>query len=462
MIKKTWQLIRLAVRGDESDIVEGNIDRAIILLAIPMMLEMVMESLFAVVDIFFVSRLGVNAIAAVGLTESMLTIIYSVGIGLAMGTTALVARRTGEKDLRGASIAGTHSIYIALTASIIIGAAGVLLSEDILRLMGADKDVITEGIGFTRLMLGFNFIIMLLFLINGIFRGAGDAALAMRSLWIANGINLILDPALIFGIGPIPQMGIEGAALATIIGRASGVVYQSYHLSRAKGIIKICKGDWLLRPGIIKKLLFLSAGGAGQFLIGSASWIFLMRMISGFGSAALAGYTIAIRVIIFSLLPAWGISNAAATMVGQNLGAKQPERAEKSVWRTGYINMIYMGAVMVVYLIFSQQIIALFTDETVVLQYAASCLTILSYGYIFYAYGMVIIQSFNGSGDTKTPTIINFFVYWLFQIPLAYFLSTYLSTGPEGVFWAITVAESVLTITAYFVFRGGKWKTVDI
>lgn len=462
MIRNVWELFRLALKGDESGILEGNLTRAIMLLAIPMMLEMVMESLFAVVDIFFVGKLGVNAIAVVGLTESMLTIIYSVGIGLSMGTTALVARRTGEKDLRGAAVAGTQSIYIAASVSIVIGAAGVFFSEDLLVLMGAEKAVITEGVGFTQIMLGLNVIIVLLFLINGIFRGAGDAALAMRALWIANGINIILDPVLIFGLGPFPYMGIEGAAAATVIGRAAGVAYQSYHLAKAKGIIKIHRSDWRLQPVVIKKLIYLSAGGAGQFLIGSASWIFLMRMISAFGSTALAGYTIAIRVIIFSLLPAWGISNAAATMVGQNLGAKQTARAEKSVWRTGNINAIYMSLVMVVYLIFSEELITLFTRDKEVLEYAASCLVILSLGYVFYAYGMVIVQSFNGSGDTKTPTIINFFVYWLFQIPLAYILSISFNAGAAGVFWAIPIAESFLTATAFLVFRKGKWMSVEL
>jgi putative MATE family efflux protein len=457
-----WSVLVQAIKGEEINILEGNLNKAILLLAIPMMLEMIMESLFAVVDIFFVSKIGVNAIAVVGLTESLLTIIYSLGIGLAMGTTALVSRRVGEKKLDLAAISGVQAVYLGIISSLIMGVPGYIFAEDLLRLMGADEAVIAEGAGFTRLMLGSNIIIMLLFLINGIFRGAGDAALAMRALWISNGINIVLDPMLIFGIGPFPELGLQGAALATIIGRGIGVVYQFYHLFSSKGIIKVHKENWHFRSNVIIKLIKISAGGTGQFIIASASWIFLMRIMSRFGSAALAGYTIGIRVMVFSLLPAWGIANAAATMVGQNLGAQQSERAEQSVWRTGVYNMVYMGTVMVIYLFMADEIIRFFTDDELVIEFAVKCLVTLSFGYIFYALGMVLVQSFNGSGDTRTPTIVNFFVFWMFQIPLAYILSVHFSAGPEGVYWAILIAESTLTITVFLLFRKGKWKTVKI
>jgi putative MATE family efflux protein len=451
-----------SLKGNEVNIVDGNINRAILLLAIPMMLEMVMESLFAVVDIFFVSKIGVNAIAVVGLTESVLTIVYSLGIGLAMGTTALVSRRVGEKNIAKAAISGVQAIYLGFFASLLIGVPGYIYAEDLLRFMGADESVIAEGVGFTRLMLGSNVIIMLLFLINGIFRGAGDAALAMRALWISNGINIVLDPILIFGFGPIPAFGLEGAALATIIGRGIGVIYQLYHLFYGKGLIKVHKENWQLVQKVVVKLIKISSGGTGQFIIASASWIFLMRIMSEFGSAALAGYTLGIRVMVFTLLPAWGIANAAATMVGQNLGARQADRAEQSVWKTSIYNMVYMGLVMVIYLLFAEEIISFFSGDKEVIAYAVKCLVTLSYGYIFYALGMVLVQSFNGSGDTRTPTIVNFFVFWTFQIPLAYFLATHLSLGPEGVYWAIVIAESTLTLTVLFLFRRGKWKTVAV
>ncbi|OGU77041.1 MAG: MATE family efflux transporter [Ignavibacteria bacterium RBG_16_34_14] len=461
-ISSSWKIFQQAIKGGEANILEGSIDRAIILLAIPMMLEMVMESLFAVVDIFFVSKIGVNAIAVVGLTESMLTIIYSLGFGLAMGVTAMVARRVGEKDINGAAVAGVQAIYLAVFVSILIGIPGLLFSEDLLHLMGATETVIQKGIGFTKIMLAGNIVIMVIFLINGIFRGAGDAALAMRTLWLSNGINIILDPMLIFGIGPFPELGVVGAAVATTTGRSIGVCYQLYHLFKGKGIIKIHSKNWQFRSDIIIRLIKVSAGGTAQFVISSASWIFLMRIVSHFGSTALAGYTLAIRVMIFTLLPAWGISGAAATMVGQNLGANQPERAEKSVWRTGIFNMIYMGSVMIIYLIFAESLIRFFTNEEEVVVYATKCLVTLSLGYIFYAFGMVMIQSFNGSGDTRTPTIINFFVFWTLQIPLAYILSISFSLGPSGAFYAILITESILTVTSFLIFRRGKWKLVKI
>ena len=457
-----WNLIRLALAGDESHILSGNIDRAIFLLAIPMTLEMLMESLFAIVDIFFVSKIGVNAVAAVGLTESMLTITYSLGWGLAMGTTAMVARRVGEQDNDGASVAAVQSIYLALLISIPIMIAGVFYAEGLLRMMGASEGLIEEGSGYTKIALSSNLIVILIFLINGIFRGAGDAALAMRALMIANGLNIVLDPLLIFGIGPFPKLGIEGAALATVLGRTIGIVYQLYHLNKGKGIIKIHKNNWQFKPDIVFRLVKLSAGVTAQFIISSASWIFLMRIMSTFGSIALAGYTIAIRIVVFTLLPAWGFSNAAATMVGQNLGAKQPERAEKSVWRTGYFNMIFMGIIMILFFAFGNNIASFFSDEKEVVFNAAQCLRIFAMGYLFYAFGMVLVQSFNGAGDTKTPTIMNLFIFWMFQIPLAYTLAIILDVGSTGVYYSIVAAESAFSIIGYFLFKRGKWKTIKV
>jgi putative MATE family efflux protein len=455
-------IFRLALKGDEANILEGNINRAIILLAIPMTLEMVMESLFAVVDIFFVSKIGVNAIAAVGLTESLLTITYSMGWGLAIGTTAMVARRVGEKDNDGASVSAVQSIYLALIISIPTMIAGIFFAEDLLRLMGASEDIVETGAGYTKLIFGSNVIVILIFLINGIFRGAGDAALAMRALWIANGFNIVLDPMLIFGIGPFPELGIEGAALATVIGRSIGIVYQVYHLNNGKGLIKIHKDNWKFKPSIVWKLVKLSSGVTAQFIIGSASWIFMMRIVSSFGSVALAGYTIAVRIIIFTLLPAWGFSNAAATMVGQNLGASQPERAEKSVWRTGQFNMMFMGIVMIFFLFFANHIAGFFTDDPDVIANASLCLNIFALGYLFYAFGMVLVQSFNGAGDTRTPTLMNLFIFWMIQIPLAYLLAIRLAVGVEGVYYAIVITETLFSVVGYFLFKKGRWKTVKV
>lgn len=461
-ISSSWTLFKLGIAGADANILSGNIDRAIILLAIPMTLEMVMESFFAIVDIFFVSRIGVNAIAVVGLTESMLTITYSLGWGLAMGTTAMIARRVGEKDNAGASVSAVQAIYLAFIISVPIMIIGIFFSEDLLRLMGASESIIEEGSGYTKLALGSNLIVILIFLNNGIFRGAGDAALAMRSLWIANSINIILDPMFIFGIGPFPEMGVEGAAAATVIGRTSGIVYQLYHFNKGKGLIKIHENNWQFKTDIILRLIKLSAGVTAQFIISSASWIFLMRIISTFGSTALAGYTIAIRIVVFTLLPAWGFSNAAATMVGQNLGAKQPERAEKSVWRTGFFNMVFMGSVMIIFFAFGNNIAAFFSDEKEVINNAANCLRIFAMGYLFYAFGMVLVQSFNGAGDTRTPTIMNVFIFWMFQIPLAYTLAILLSIGPTGVYYSIVISESTFSVIGYFLFKRGKWKTIKV
>jgi putative MATE family efflux protein len=422
-----------------------------------------MESVFAVVDIFFVSRLNdSDAVAAVGLTESTLTIIYSIAMGLSMGATAMVSRRVGEKDFAGANNAGLQTIYIGLAFSVLFGLIGAFFYKDLLVMMGASPRVIEVGSGYALWMLTGNVTITLLFLINGVFRGAGDAAIAMRSLWIANLLNIVLDPIFIFGFGPIPAYGVEGAAIATNIGRGTGVLFQLYFLFRGKGVVKMNTSDLKVRWDTIWKLIKVSAGGAGQFLIASASWVFLFKIMSNFGSAAVAGYTIAIRVVIFTILPSWGMANAASTLVGQNLGAGQPDRAEKSVWKAGFYNMIFLMAVMVVFLLFSPWILRFFTPNAEVIQYGTECLQIVALGYVFYGYGMIISQSFNGAGDTTTPTILNFFGFWCFQIPLAYVLAIQLGFESTGVYAAISIAESFIAIAAILIFRRGKWKEVKI
>ncbi|MEO5601626.1 MAG: MATE family efflux transporter [Cyclobacteriaceae bacterium] len=458
-----FRLFKQAIQGKEQDYTALGIDKAIFLLSVPMILEMIMEAVFAVVDVFFVSQLKDNdAVATIGLTESVLTLVYSVAIGLSMGATAMVARRVGEKDIPSAEVAAVQSVYIALVISLVVSFAGILFSEDILRLMGASNELIRNNVGYTRWMFTGNITIMMLFLINAIFRGAGDASLAMRSLLLANGINIVLDPVFIFGLGPIPHMGVEGAAIATNIGRGAGVLYQLYHLVYGKGLVKVTRKNLMLRWDIIVRLLKVSAGGTGQFLIASASWLFLVRIMSTFGSAAVAGYTIAIRLIVFAILPAWGMANASATLVGQNLGAGQPDRAEKSVWRAAFLNMIFLAAVTVIFLVFARPLLGLFTDDQEVLRNGIQCLQIVSLGYVFYAYGMVVSQSFNGAGDTRTPTIINFVGFWLFQIPLAYLLALKFGVGTPGVYAAISIAESAIAIAGIIIFRQGKWKTVKI
>ncbi len=462
-ISSFYQLFKKAIRGEEENFTEGSINRAIFLLSVPMILEMAMESVFAVVDIFFVSRLNnSDAVAVIGLTESMLALVYSLAWGVSMGATALVARRVGEKDHEGAAVAAVQAIWVGLFCSVVIAFAGIFFYTDLLELMGASRSVIKIGSGFTFWMLAGNLSIMMLFLINGIFRGAGNAAIAMRALWIANLINMALDPLLIFGIGFFPKLGVEGAAIATNIGRGLGVVFQLYYLFSSKSIVKLnsknVKVDWK----VIVQVLKVSLGSTGQFLISSASWVFLARIISHFGSAAMAGYTIAIRVIVFTILPSWGMANASATLVGQNLGAGQPERAEKSVWKTGLYNMMFLGLVMVLFLLLSSPILKFFTSDEEVIGYGMRCLQIVAFGYLFYGYGMVITQSFNGAGDTKTPTYLNFFGFWCFQIPLAYLLAIQWNFGPDGVYAAIAIAESALAVAGIIIFRRGKWKLVKV
>ena len=459
---RIWRNIHDAVIGTQQDFTEGSIARAVALLAVPMVLEMAMESLFGIVDVFFVARLGADAVATVGLTEGMLTIVFGVAMGLSMATTAMVARRTGEKDPRGAAVAAVHSIGIGLAVSAVVGVIGVTHAPKLLSLMGASPTIIQTGSTYTSIVLGSVSIIFLLFLINGIFRGAGDATLAMRSLWLANLINIVLDPCLINGWGPFPKLGVTGAAVATAIGRGTGVLLQLYMLFGGKGRIVIHRENLKLDLGVLTRLLRVSASGMVQFLIATASWLGLVRIIAVFGSATLAGYTIAIRIIVFAILPSWGMANAAATLVGQNLGAGKPARAERSVWIAGFLNMLFLGSVGIVFITFAGRLIGIFTTDPDVLRYGTSCLRFVSYGYVFYAYGMVMVQAFNGAGDTVTPTLINLFCYWLWQIPMAYGMSRVLGLGPTGVFAAIAISESTLAVVSMLVFRRGRWKKQKI
>ncbi|WP_421870539.1 MATE family efflux transporter [Marinoscillum sp.] len=460
--KRFVKLFMIALKGTEKEFTSGSINKAIFLLSIPMIGEMIMESLFAVADVFFVSRISVNAVATVGLTESILMIIYSVAVGLSMATTAIVARRIGEKKFKRAADAAFQSIFLATIVGILLGVVGFIFAEDILRLMGGEEDLIGEGVGFTKIMFAGNLSIFLLFLNNAIFRGAGDASIAMRSLWIANGLNLILDPLLIFGLGPIPSLGIEGAAIATTIGRSIGVLYQVVGLLNNRGIIRIGWNNVIIRFKTVIELVKISLGGMGQFLIETASWIFLVKVMALFGSEALAGYTIAFRVIVFTILPSWGMSNAAATLVGQNLGAGFPDRAEKSVWNTALYNMIFLGLVSIVFFLAADPIIGLFEQGPIVQGIGVSALRIICFGYVFFAYGMVISQAFNGAGDTKTPLVVNFFVFWLIQIPLAYWLSVSLDWQAKGVFFTIAFCHSLQAVICIVLFKRGKWKTVDV
>ncbi len=456
--RSLWRDVKEAVSGSQQDFTEGSLGRAITLLSIPMVLEMSMESLFGIVDVFFVSRLGANAVAAVGVTESLLTILFGVAIGVSMGTTAMVARRIGEKDDKGASVAAAQAIWIGVSVAAVIGVIGFFFTPQLFALMGASDDVIRVGAGYGQWMFAGNITIMLLFLNNAIFRGAGDAVIAMRALWISNGINIVLDPCLIVGIGPFPELGVTGAAIATNIGRGIGVLYQFYMLARGNSRIHIHKNNFHLDVEVLWRLIKVSIGGILQFLIATASWVGLVRIIALFGSAAIAGYTVALRIIVVTILPSWGMSNAAATLVGQNLGAHKPERAEKSVWVTGLWNASFLGLVSIVFIVFAEFLIGIFTDDPQVTHYGVNCLRYVSYGYIFYGYGMVMVQAFNGAGDTYTPTVINFFCYWLFQIPLAYALAVPLNLNASGAFLAITISESIITVVAILVFRRGKWK----
>jgi putative MATE family efflux protein len=453
-----------AVAGTRAsyDYTEGSIGRAIMLLAVPMVLEMLMESVFVVCDVFFVGRLGKEAVATVGLTESMMTLVYTLAIGLSIGTTAMVARRIGERDPEGAARTAAQTIALGLLISVGIGIAGALLAPRLLVAMGAEPEVVAKGSTFTRVMLGCNASVVMLFLINAIFRGAGDAAIAMRVLWLANAINILLGPCLIFGLGPFPALGVTGAAVATSIGRGTGALFAFSRLLRGGGRVHLTRRHLRVEPSLMLRLARLSATGTFQVFIGMASWVGLTRILADFGSAAVAGNTIGLRVIMFALLPSWGMSNAAATMVGQSLGAGKPERAEKAVWRAGLYNVCFLGVVGLIFVVFAPQIVGVFTRAAAgpeVQQYGEACLRTISCGFLFYAFGMVLTQSFNGAGDTWTPTKINLCVFWLWEIPLAYTLAFVFRMGPRGVFLAVTVAFSTLAVVSALIFRRGHWKT---
>ena len=460
--KKLYTSFIIAVTGRETEFTTGSIRKAIFMLSIPMMLEMMMESIFAVVDIMYVSRVSVNAVATIGLTESVITLVYALAIGLSMAATAIVARRVGEKDLPGARVAAVQAIILGIAISLIIGAFGLFFSREILTLMGGEPDLIEEGHGYTKWLIGGNITIVLLFLINAIFRGAGDASMAMWTLVFSNALNIILDPLFIFGWGPVPAFGVTGAAIATNIGRGSAVLFQIAVLIFGLGKIRLLLSEIVVNFRVMLNLVKVSLGGIAQFLIGTSSWVFLMRLMSEFGSEVLAGYTIAIRVMMFTFMPAWGMSNAAATLVGQNLGAKQAERAERSVWVTGKYNAIFMLLVSLGYLFFAKPIILLFNDTPLVVENGALCLRIIASGYIFYAYGMVVSQAFNGAGDTRTPMKINFIAFWLFQLPFAYLAAITFQLGAIGVFLAIVLAEVFLSLMAILWFRKGHWKRVQV
>jgi putative MATE family efflux protein len=461
-MSKILSTLREAVLGTEQEFTTGSINRAIVLLSIPMVLEMGMEGLFALVDAYWVSKVSVDAVATVGMTESVITLIYSIAIGLSAAATAMVARRIGEHNPEGASNAAVQVVVIALAISILLSLGGVYFAEDILRLMGGSDKLIASCSGYTKIAFGSNLVILLIFLLNAIFRGAGNASYAMWVLVISNGLNLILDPLLIFGWGPFPEMGITGAAVATSIGRGIGVLIQIYLLLKGVGLVKIARRHLVLHLETIRKLLEVAAGGTFQYIIASASWIFLMRIIAESGSEAVAGYTIAIRIIVFTIMPAWGMANAAATLVGQNLGANQPERAEKSVWLTAFYDMIFMLVVSIIYFLAAQRIVPYFNPDPLVVSAGVMALRIFSIGYIFFAYGMVISSAFNGAGDTKTPTIINFICFWLIEIPLGYLFAITMKNGLEGVCWAVFVAETIMAIILIVLFKKGKWKSVKI
>jgi MATE family, multidrug efflux pump len=453
-----FELLRSALRGTGVDPARDPVGRAILFLAVPMVLEMVMESIFAVVDIFFVSRLGARAVAGVGLTESFLTLVYTVAGGLSIGVTAMVARRMGERNPDGASDAAVQAIFIGILFALLFGTVGFVEAPRLLGVMGAEPDVIATGSGYARVMLSGSGIILLLFLINAAFRGAGDAAIAMRVLWLANGINLVLDPCLIFGLGPFPELGVTGAAVATNIGRGTAVAIQLITLLRLDGRLQIRARHLKLHATVMTKLVRLSATGTLQIFIGTASWIGLIRILSGFGSEALAGYTIAIRIVLFALLPAWGLASAAATMVGQGLGAGDPARAEQAVWMAGKMNLVFLGSIGIIFMIAAPLIVAPFGGDALTARYAMRGLRIISAGFFFYAYGMVLTQSFNGAGATWTPTILNLFCFWLWEIPLAWGLSHHTSLRIDGVFLSVTIAFSTIAIVSAILFRRGRWK----
>jgi putative MATE family efflux protein len=460
-MKKLTQLISTVKESfshKEQDFTTGSINKAIVLLAVPMLMEMIMESLFALVDTYFVGKLGILALSTVGLTESMLTIVYSIGIGISMAATSIVARRVGEKNNVEASKSGAQAISLAVIISLVIAVAGLFFSDELLALMGATPAIIEYGSNYTKIALTGNIVIMLLFLINGVFRGAGNAVLSFRSLLVANICNIIFCPLFIHGFG----WGITGAALATLCGRSIGVLFQLYHLNKKQGIIQTQWNYFLPKLSYIKPIIDIAYTATLQFIIASGSWIFLNRIVASYGEDTVAGYTVAIRILIFFIMPAWGISNAAAALVGQNLGAKQPQRAEQSAWQTAKVNASFMAMVTLICLFFGDAIIGFFDVPENIKLIAKEALQIVSLGYIFYGVGMVMLNAFNGAGDSKTPTFINLFCYWCFQIPLAYFLARHLNWGKQGIYYAIIIAEAATTIVAIIWFKKGKWKMVKL
>jgi putative MATE family efflux protein len=454
-----WPVVKEAISGSQRDFTQGSLGIGLFILSVPMIIEMFAESLFAVVDIFWVAHLGAGAIAVVGLTESMMALVYAVAFGLAIGATATVARRIGEKDPEGAAKTATHVIYLGIIVSAAMGVLGIVLAPTLFQFLGAEEEVIAMGVPFMRIMLGGNAVVTFLFLLNAIFRGAGDAAIAMKVLWLANILNMVLAPLFIFGVGPLPELGVTGAAVGTVIGRGCGVLFAFWYLFRGEKRFHIHSQHWKLDPAMLWKLTRLSSTAVLQFLIGTASWSALVRVIAGFGSEAIAGYVVALRVVVFALLPSLGLSNAAATLVGQNLGAGKPDRSEKAVWTAAFFNAGIYFFVGVVLLIFSDMIVGFFTTEPGVLTHGRDALHIIAYGFVFYGFGMVMETSFNGAGDTWTPTWINLFIFWIFEIPLAYVLAYQFGMGPHGVFWAITVSFSILAVVSALLFRRGKWKT---
>lgn len=456
-IRNIWGTIKQSLNGEQVDYTQGSISKAVFLLAIPMILELSLESVFAVVDMFFVSKLGQNAIATVGLTESVITIVYSIAIGLSTAATAIVARRIGEKNPEAAAQAGAQSLLVALLLTFVLSLLGVVFAEDILMMMGANDDVVKDGATFTRILFGGSIGIMFLFLINGIFRGAGDAAMAMKSLWLASLINIVLCPLFIH------YFGLKGAAIATVVGRSTGVLYQCYHLFKGSGILKFARKNFSIDSTIIKSIIHIAWPATLQFIIASGSWIVLARLVAETGgTTASAGYQIAIRNVVFFILPAWGLSNAAATLVGQNLGANQIERAEQSVMLTAKYNAIFMFFVTILFVFFPEPIIRIFTNDDAVVNYGVLALRIIGVGYVFYGIGMVMMQALNGAGDTRTPTVINFMCFWLFQVPLAYLLSKYFGFGSTGAFIAVPVAETLIALIAWYYFKKGLWKKVKV
>ena len=460
--QRFWTSVREALRGSHQDYTTGSLNRSILLLAIPMVLEMVLESLFAVVDVFWVGRLGADAVATVGLTESLLSLVFAIGIGLAMSTTAMVARRIGEKDPEDAAIAGVQAIFLGLLISVGIGLPAGIFAPKLLRWMGASPAIVATGSGYARIALGGCGAIVMLFLNNAIFRGAGDAAIAMRLLWVSNIINLVLDPCLIFGWGPFPHMGVTGAAMATFSGRSIGVLYQFYRLARGTERLRALAYHLRVNVGVMTRLLRVSVTGILQFAIGHVSWIFLVRIVAMFGAASVAGYTVAIRIVVFFILPSWGLSNAAATLVGQNLGAKHPDRAAQAVWRTGFYNMLFLGSMGVFFAVFATPVVRLFVNDPEVVPIAALALRTFACGNVGYAYGMVMLQAFNGAGDTVTPTIVNFFGFWVLELPLAWGLAMWMGMHAEGAFLAVVIAECAMAGAGIVLFRRGRWKLKNI